>query len=114
MLEARKIYYKYHIFLFPTLSENYGHVIAESIIANCIPVITEGTTPWDDLKDNGGYIYTLNNIKQLTSYLQELVDMDNDELNYIREKLDNYKEDKLKISELISKYSDLINISDVK
>ena len=31
----------YDIFLFPTLGENFGHVISEALLAGCIPVISK-------------------------------------------------------------------------
>lgn len=40
---------KYHFMLFPTLNENYGHVILESLSSGC-PVIVSDQTPWRDLE----------------------------------------------------------------
>ena len=46
--------------MFPTINENYGHVIAESL-ANGRPVIlSKGTTPWDDLDGKAGFVISLN------------------------------------------------------
>ena len=42
---------EYDVFLFPTLGENYGHVIAEALMAGCI-VITSDQTPWSNLEAN--------------------------------------------------------------
>jgi glycosyltransferase involved in cell wall biosynthesis len=67
---------RYHVFLFPTLGENYGHAIYESMAAGCIPVISD-RTPWKDLKtDNIGKILTLDDLKADTDTMQQLVDMD--------------------------------------
>ena len=50
---------KHHVFLFPTLGENYGHVIQEALSAGC-PVILSDQTPWDNLEDyNCGFIYDI-------------------------------------------------------
>ena len=35
--------HNYHFFVFPTLTENYGHVIAESLICNCPVILSKGT-----------------------------------------------------------------------
>jgi glycosyltransferase involved in cell wall biosynthesis len=43
----------YDAFVFPTLGENFGHVIAESLSASC-PVICSDTTPWTEILDAGG------------------------------------------------------------
>ena len=39
-----------HFFLFPTLSENFGHVIFEALAAGCPPLISN-QTPWADLME---------------------------------------------------------------
>lgn len=44
--EASSIFSQYDAFVFPTFSENYGHVIAESLSAGC-PVFTSDQTPWN-------------------------------------------------------------------
>ncbi|MDO4171029.1 MAG: glycosyltransferase family 4 protein [Lachnospiraceae bacterium] len=50
---------KHHIFLFPTLGENYGHVIQEALSAGC-PCIISDQTPWKDLEqNNSGYVFSL-------------------------------------------------------
>ncbi|MFY1699779.1 MULTISPECIES: glycosyltransferase family 4 protein [unclassified Solwaraspora] len=43
----------YDAFLFPTLGENYGHVILESLAAGC-PVVCSGETPFSDLIASAG------------------------------------------------------------
>lgn len=49
----------YHVFLFPTLGENYGHVIQEALSAGC-PVILSNQTPWNNLeKYDVGYVFPL-------------------------------------------------------
>jgi len=41
---------KQHVLLFPTLHENFGHVIMESWQSSC-PVIISDKTPWNNLSD---------------------------------------------------------------
>ncbi|WP_144478293.1 glycosyltransferase family 4 protein [Cytobacillus oceanisediminis] len=48
--EVIKILSNYHIFLFPTKGENFGHVIQEAFLSGC-PVITSDQTPWRDLEE---------------------------------------------------------------
>jgi len=43
---------RYHFLLFPTLSENFGHVIFEALGAGCAPVISD-RTPWRGLMEKG-------------------------------------------------------------
>lgn len=50
---------QYDVFLFPTLGENFGHVISEALLAGTVPVISD-TTPWLDLNDKkAGFVIPL-------------------------------------------------------
>jgi glycosyltransferase involved in cell wall biosynthesis len=51
--EVRHTFVKYDAFVFPTLGESFGHVIAESLSASC-PVICSDETPWTDVLAAGG------------------------------------------------------------
>jgi glycosyltransferase involved in cell wall biosynthesis len=51
--EVRRTFANYDAFIFPTLGENFGHVIAESLSASC-PVICSGETPWTVVLEMGG------------------------------------------------------------
>ena len=44
-------YKEYHAFIFPTLGENFGHVIDESIKNGCPVILSRSVTPWDDYID---------------------------------------------------------------
>ena len=50
--KVSSIFEKYHLFFFPTLSENYGHVIIESLVSGC-PVLISDQTYWRDLEKKG-------------------------------------------------------------
>lgn len=74
---------KHDLFLFPTINENYGHVIAESL-ANHRPVmLSKGTTPWDDLDNKAGYVYPLDRIEDFTSGLDYLAKMSSSDFNLL-------------------------------
>lgn len=47
------ILHEYDYFMFPTLAENFGHVIAESFAAST-PVLVSANTPWSDAAIRGG------------------------------------------------------------
>ena len=49
--QVHEVFSQYDAFLFPTLSENYGHVIAESLLVGT-PVIISDQTPWVGLEEN--------------------------------------------------------------
>jgi glycosyltransferase involved in cell wall biosynthesis len=83
-LEKRKItntLEKYHLLLFPTQNENFGHVIAEALSAS-VPVIISDKTPWRDLsKYKAGYDLPLNNPEKFISALKLFQSMNQNEYN---------------------------------
>ncbi|RQW28147.1 glycosyltransferase [Rhodobacteraceae bacterium CH30] len=63
---------KYDIFFFPTLGENYGHVICEALTAGT-PVLISDQTPWVELEKNGlGWEAPLDDISYFTKKLDLL------------------------------------------
>ena len=59
--KVQEIFQKYNLFLFPTLGENYGHVIFESLSAGCVPIISD-QTPWNAIEEKGaGFVVKLTN-----------------------------------------------------
>ena len=51
--EVCRTFAGYDAFIFPTLGENFGHVIAESLSASC-PVVCSDRTPWTRILEAGG------------------------------------------------------------
>jgi glycosyltransferase involved in cell wall biosynthesis len=51
--QVQETFAQYDGFIFPTLGENFGHVIAESLSAGC-PVICSQQTPWTEVLNQGG------------------------------------------------------------
>ena len=90
--EVPGIFADYDAFLFPTLGENYGHVIEESLAAGCIPVISD-TTPWTDLEEKDcGYVCSLRSGDDFVSALTELAAMDEETLSKKRISCSRYIE----------------------
>ena len=50
--DGRKTLARYDLMLFPTLGENFGHVIFEALAAG-VPVLVSDQTPWQDLDARG-------------------------------------------------------------
>lgn len=74
-------FFKYHLFLFPTQSENFGHVIYESLCGSC-PVIISNKTPWtQETLGLAGIVLPLEDEKGFQQALQKYVDMDFNEYN---------------------------------
>ena len=75
------IFAGYDAFIFPTLGENYGHVIAESMSAGCIPVISD-TTPWLDLDERDcGYVCPVSDNSSFARAIDSLAVMTEEELD---------------------------------
>lgn len=70
---------EHDIFLFPTLGENFGHVILEALCAGC-PILISDQTPWRALEEKGvGWDLPLSKPEMFREVLQRCVDMNNEE-----------------------------------
>lgn len=105
--EAKTVFSKYDVFVFPTFSENYGHVIVEAISSGCHLIVTEGVTPWDDINGNGGITIPLENEKKWTNSIDKIAQMNAQEFDLFNKKLDTYVERKLALKELSEQYRDM-------
>ena len=107
-MAAKHIYDEYDCFLFPTFSENYGHVIVESLFSGCPVVISKGTTPFDDCHEKAGFTVRLDSQRDFTRYLEKIADMD--ELQYAKlcESIDDYVAEKFQIDKLRQDYLKMI------
>lgn len=95
---------QYDAFLFPTLSENYGHVIAEALVTGCIPIISD-KTPWTDMNEVGaGWALPLDNNEGFVNAIQEVIEMDDDEISKIRSAIATYIENKMNLAQLKQQY----------
>lgn len=73
--QAAETFSQYHFFLFPTLGENFGHVVIESLAA-ATPVILSDQTPWRDLTtEKVGWDLPLDNVSEWSEILQKCVEM---------------------------------------
>ena len=66
-----------HVLILPTLGENYGHVIGESL-GQGRPVIISDQTPWQNVEECGvGRVMSLS-VEQFARAVQDYVDMEGD------------------------------------
>lgn len=49
--EVKNVFLNSDLFFFPTLGENFGYVILESLSSYCFTLLSKGTTIFDDLND---------------------------------------------------------------
>lgn len=102
--KAKCIFSEYDCFLFPTLSENYGHAIVESLLAECPVVISRGTTPWDDLDGVAGYSVPLGNPTGFARCIDKLASLDSNEYDDLRKNTANYITEKIDRNGLVADY----------
>lgn len=94
----------YDLFLFPTFSENYGHVIAEALFSGC-PVITSDNVPWLDLeKNNAGWAISLDNRTEYKERICQLSEEDDVVYSIRRNNCYQYVYKKSNYTELRIKY----------
>lgn len=86
----KKIFDKKDVLLIPSLSENFGYAIFESLSYG-VPVITSQNTPWTDLNNEEiGFCIDLSNHDKFVETLEYFQMLDNKELNHFRKKCINY------------------------
>lgn len=94
-----------HVFFFPTLSENYGHVIVEAMLSG-LPAIISDQTPWNDINmhDCGAAIPLIEE-NLFVEAIERYAMMNNQQFEDERTRLQQYINEKLKLPELRDKYS---------
>lgn len=104
------IFAEYDAFLFPTLGENYGHVIAESLAAGCIPIISD-RTPWLDFDSNDcGYVCRLEDLTTFTDAIYELAKKNGEKFSTVMDNSYRYIENKNQQSVDNSGYRKIFNL----
>ena len=84
----------------PTLGENYGHVIVEAMMNNCLCILSKGVTPWDDyieylnigakLSEQAKFVEIINRlIKANQQDINKMLEFNN---TYIARKTDSEKD----------------------
>lgn len=77
---------KYHFFMFPTLGENYGHVIYEALNSG-VPIITTKNVPENDLKERGLGFNISYSVEKWTKIIQYCVNLNQSEYNLYKKNL---------------------------
>lgn len=100
-----KTFSMYDGFLFPTFSENYGHVIVEAMLSGCIPIISD-RTPWSHINNADlGWAISLDNESGYVSAIEALAEYGSDKFKKISGSLKAYTYDCLKIDDIKNDYN---------
>ena len=77
--KIHQVFADHDLFLFPTLGENYGHVVFEAFVSAC-PVLISDQTPWRGLEAlKVGWDLPLSEPERFREVLQQCVDMGSEE-----------------------------------
>lgn len=94
--DKNKVIQKHECLIFPTLNENYGHVIAETL-ANSRPVIlSKDTTPWNDLDHKAGFVIPLCEGKKFTDVVDSIAKLNSEEFSNLTCNVSDYFDNKMK------------------
>ena len=95
---------KYNSFLFPTYSENFGHVIAEALMSGCSVIISD-QTPWTDINDtNAGWANSLDNKERFIKAIQNVIDQSESDNKEQIKLINRYLENKINITKIREEY----------
>ena len=109
--DVHEVFSQYDAFVFPTLSENYGHVIAESLIVGT-PVIISDQTPWRGLEEAGaGWVISLSDVAMFKKAILHIIEMDKSDFLEMNGKVSQFISQKLNIQELKEQYQRAITLS---
>jgi glycosyltransferase involved in cell wall biosynthesis len=107
--QVADIFRSYHFFLFPTMGENFGHVIFESFASGC-PVVVSDQTPWQDLRDRGvGWDIPLEATDRWQATIQACIDMDSETYNTMSARAKELAADWINSSTLLKQNLSLFN-----
>ena len=95
---------RYHAFLFPTLGENYGHVIVEAMMNGCPCVLSRGVTPWDQYSDALQLGAPLDEPESFVAIIERLVALNQQQYVYLLEANNKFVEVHSDASSTISRY----------
>lgn len=109
--EVQNVISHYHFLLMPTLNENFGHSIVESLLSGC-PVIISDQTPWNDLEENNaGYAISLSNRKRFAEAIIEAANLNQNDFTEKSKAANKYISKKTDLSLIVTHYKNLFNDS---
>ena len=106
--EATAIYCKYDYFILPTVSENYGHAIAEALRSNVPVIIPRDVTPWNNVNEVAGFTYKLHDLGELSSILNKCCEQTTAEHQSIINSVSEYAKTTFNVKQLYTQYAGLI------
>ncbi len=107
--DISKIISTYHALLLPTQTENFGHVIVETLL-QARPVIISNNTPWQQLAQRqAGFDIDLSEPKKITDAINHLLTINDSDYQMMSKASLNFINAQLCIDETKQKYVELFN-----
>lgn len=107
--EVRPTFSFYDAFIFPTLNENYGHVIAEALSVGCSVILSKGTTPWDDLNEIAGFVIEMKNKLGFANAIESMAKLNSVEAKELRNSTRDYYSKKLIKDNSVNIHKEMFN-----
>lgn len=102
------IFGQYHAFFFPTLGENYGHVIVEAMMNNCLCILSKGVTPWDDYIEALDIGAALEQQDKFVEIISRIIRMNCDEIQECIKYTSKYILEKTNPEDIIRDYNTML------
>jgi len=100
---------QYHVYYMPTIGENYGHSIVESLLHGR-PILISDKTPWNEVNENSaGYAVSLDNPEEFERIIEELCLMENQTFQAMCDSAKKFINEKLRIEEIVEQYIHCFN-----
>lgn len=97
-----ELLFEHHFFVLPTLGENFGHAIFESMLAGR-PVLISDMTPWLNLRDQGcGWDIPLSKPEMWKQQIEACVSMEDQEYAKLSKSTHSYAKSWLEQSDLVA------------
>jgi glycosyltransferase involved in cell wall biosynthesis len=105
--EVQEVISNYNCLFLPTLNENFGHSIVESLLCGC-PVIISDQTPWNDLENyNAGFALSLNDKQKFVNAIVHYAKMNDIEFSKNSKEAIKYISSKIDIQKIVDQYKNL-------
>ena len=97
-----------HYLFLPTMGENFGHIIYESLI-NGLPTIISNNTPWDNGEQNGVFAYPLTDQSLFIKQIEKLHSLNQHDYDIISHNAFEYAKQKVNFNLIKTQYNSLFN-----
>jgi glycosyltransferase involved in cell wall biosynthesis len=107
--KVQNVLANYHCIFLPTLNENFGHSIVESLLSGCAAIISD-QTPWTDLEANeAGFAFSLHEKGRFIKAIEYYASLDEASFRDKSEKSCRYITKKIDLSSIIQQYRELFD-----